>query len=92
MTKRIDARTKTQKLAASLAINYLAYSEAYDAIPSLWSETDEDKLRALRVWGRGLLDAQKDIGFEMYRTAMIEESVARAQERSERLQREKEAA
>lgn len=92
MTKRIEARTKTQKLAASLATSYSAFNEAERAVPSLWKETDETKLNAIRVWGRSLLDAQKALGFEMYRTHLIEDYVARAQERSERLRREKGAA
>lgn len=94
MTKRIEARTKTQKLALSLAVAYNAYNaynEADRAVPSVWSETDETKLNAIRVWGRSLIDAQKAIGFEMYRTHLIADHVARAQERSERLSREKDA-
>jgi hypothetical protein len=91
MTKRIEARTKSQKLAAALAVAYNAYNEADRAVPSVWSETDEDKLAAIRVWGRALLSAQKAVGFEMYRTVLIEDHVARAQERSERLSREKDA-
>lgn len=91
MTKRIESRTKTQKLALSLAVAYNAYNEADRAVPSVWSETDETKLNAIRVWGRSLIDAQKAIGFEMYRTHLIADHVARAQERSERLSREKDA-
>lgn len=92
MTKRIEARTKTQKLALSLAVAYNSFNEADHAVPSIWSETDETKLNAIRVWGRALLSAQKEIGFEMYRTVLIEDTVARAQERSERLRREQAAA
>jgi len=94
MTKRIEARTKTQKNARSLAVAYSAFNAAYDAVPSIYNERNEEKLNAIRVWGRSLLDAQKTLGFELYRTALIADAVARAEERSERLSREstKEAA
>lgn len=92
MTKRIEARTKTQQNARALAVSYSAFNKAYDDVPSIYNERSEEKLNAIRVWGRSLLDAQKTLGFELYRTALIEDAVKRAQERSDRLQTQKEAA
>ena len=92
MTKRIEAKTKTQKIASRLAVSYSAYNQAEELIRNIYTENDDDKLLSIVVWANSLLEAQKEAKFELYRTSLLESRLEMALDRREVLRRAAEAA